>query len=158
MFQNWRKSYNFYTIILGICLSVISCSLPGVNMNDSITTKPKECTLRGCVDSLSINVDGNIPDEYSVYVVGSDGEKIGFQCHKGKDYPEPNSLFMPVCDPSWGFWLRNFSPDVVTITIKWKDNTFTKTFEPKYVLEYPNGPDCPPGCKVGSIRFSIPNP
>jgi hypothetical protein len=106
---------------------------------------------------LTININENIPNEYSVKVNSPDGVNIDFQCIEGEEYPKPNSQYRPICDHTYGFTLSNFSPEVLNISIEWGNNTYSNTFRPDYDLFYPTRPECPPGCKVGKIVIDLPN-
>ena len=132
------------------------CMILATDMDPS-TPEPKECTLIGCDDTLTVQIYGYIPKTYMVVLIDPDGDEVEFQCGQEELTLQPNYYYDPKCE-SWGFWLSNYSPNIVEITMEWDGEIFSKTVRPSHNYSYPNGPDCPPECRSGRASIYIPNP
>jgi hypothetical protein len=146
--------------ILIAFLSIIL--LTGCNLLSNLTPTAlvvKTCTLIGCGNTLSIDLAGSVPQEYFMEVVTPAGEKMDVHC-KGETgvyaddhFDHPGYL---MCRAN-GVDLINFSPEQVTITLRWgADQQSTQTFTPVYWSERPNGPECDPECRIGQVTFQVP--
>ncbi len=139
------------TIVLALSLQITACSTTEIK---TLTTTPKECTLIGCEDSLSITINGNIPDKYMIRLVDSKGAKTEIICSAGQIYSQSSTSYESSCE-EWGIALFNYSPDVLDLTISWDEESFSKRVQPNYEDYYPNGQDCPVGCRTGSVSIKI---
>src|SRR5688572_28968794 len=86
------------------------------------------CTQMGCVSEISVEFTGNIPPEYTVDVVGSDGTTLHLDCTF-----ENNRRVVEGCR-NGGIAISgiDFGPKELTITIQWKGGSATQTFTPDY--------------------------
>ncbi|RME02654.1 MAG: hypothetical protein D6816_10940 [Bacteroidetes bacterium] len=117
------------------------------------------CHLVGCDNSLTINLLGNVPQEYFIEVkaVGYDPQTA--HCQNGKtvnlDENETHSWADPVCAENSVVFFR-FDPDEAIITLRWgEDSVKTETIHPQYESFFPNGPDCEPECRLGTVDFLL---
>jgi len=118
----------------------------------------RTCTVEGCGITLSVDLTDNVPKDYILEAVTPSGEKMSVHCVDGTgqyadDHFQRQSY--PVCKQNGVEFLR-FSPDKVTMTIRWGDQQASQTFQPNYQSEWPNGPDCEPECRVGQVTFQVP--
>ncbi|MBN1315006.1 MAG: hypothetical protein JXA42_06045 [Anaerolineales bacterium] len=115
------------------------------------------CTLLDCYDTLSINLAGTIPSDYTLTATAPDGSSVQVHCIDGiaQRGNEKRSKNDPDCFP-WGVILLDFAPDEITVTLKWDDNEVSQLFEPEYELHRPNGPNCEPECRTGCAVLDVP--
>lgn len=123
------------------------------------TPTPKFCTEIGCISVLTVNLNGNVPNEYTVQVLANTGEALVVFCRNGQyvdqGTPQPTDV-LPECGPT-SVTLTGFAPDEVTVTVIWGANgAISGVFRPAYTVTEPNGPGCPPMCRTGAVSITIP--
>ena len=119
--------------LLGLTLS--SCSDQG-----------RICTDIGCYSGLEIQVNPapTIPFRIEAFVPGSSALYTQ-DCANAADCTH---IFLP-----------EFTPDDVSVRlIAGGDTTFLEDAQPQYTELQPNGPGCPPICRVGHITIGAPSP
>ena len=99
------------------------------------------CTLlMFCDDVLIVEMEGQLPDEFTL-TAEADGE-------------EPR---IRECSPSTScgstFSFEDFTPSQVKLTFQSVAGSIEQTFSPDYEVVTPNGPDCPPKCRQGTVHF-----
>lgn len=112
-----------------------------------------ECFLIGCLGALVVTFNGKIPEKYSITIISVDGETRQIECRKGIS-SELRFVGNECFDSGVRFW--QFSPDKLTVTIKWDDGSYSEVFKPIYDVRYPNGPRCRGVCKNGAISITLP--
>ncbi len=111
------------------------------------------CTLIGCIETLTVEFQGALPSDFLVEATTPDGSSVQVHCIDGQ--AEESATFSGMCsENSVSFY--DFAPDEVTITVTWDGGEFSQTVRPNYTISYPNGPDCPPGCKAGTVQLQMP--
>ena len=123
-------------------------------------TPVRICTERECGITLTVALGGAVPYDYSLVAQAPDGDRMRIRCVGGKG-PYADDLSEPtryaICQ-SEGVAFVGFSPDRVTIAVSGDGRTVSKTFRPDYDTVYPNGPDCPPTCRLGHVTLVFPGP
>jgi hypothetical protein len=107
-------------------------------------TSPEVCTLIGCSSGLVVELAGNVPETCAVQVSATTWEPRFFDCSDMVPEDAVLSLF-----------LTDFSPGEVAVGIQWDGNLVVETFDPAYVVHQPNGPGCPPTCRIGTVRIVL---
>jgi hypothetical protein len=138
----------FSTILL-----LAGCSILGG------TPTPRACTEIGCSSALTVNLNGNVPGEYTMQVLANTGEMVVVFCRNGQyvdqGTPQPGDV-LPECGPA-SVTLTNFAPDEVKVAVIWGANgAVSGSFRPAYTVTEPNGPGCPPTCRTGAVSLTIP--
>jgi hypothetical protein len=115
------------------------------------------CTELECSDVLRFELtELSISGDYTLKVIAQDTRTLEVYCvgHFSRSEGETGHA-EPVCSSS-GVTLIDFVPKKGTVTITWSDGEISQAIEPEYELYYPNGPDCPPECRTGTIRVHVP--
>lgn len=116
------------------------------------------CHLIGCADQLTINLVGNVPEDFIIEATAVGFEPQTAHCHQGDTITPDGSkahIYDPICEKNSVAFFR-FAPDETQITLRWGlDFTKTKTIQPQYDLFRPNGPDCEPECRNGTAEFLL---
>jgi hypothetical protein len=109
------------------------------------TTAPAvACTLIGCEDQLVLRLPGAPAGPFRVVLETpgtGDSARRTFDCPAGQrctDIPFPG-----------------FVPASVTARIIAGGDTTVQTLRPVYRTEYPNGPQCPPGCRIARESVTV---
>jgi hypothetical protein len=55
-----------------------------------------------------------------------------------------------------GVTFYGFVPDEVEIVVNLGNATISQVFNPEYTLWYPNGPECEPELRLGTVTIEIP--
>lgn len=145
----------FIPMLVILLLSGCSASPVPTQTPEVIVT----CTTEGCGITLSVALTGNVPDEYVLEASTPDGETMSVHCVGAEGvYPEGHfeRTSYPMCADMGVDFIR-FSPERLTITVKWSDQQASQAFEPVHHSEWPNGPACKPECRVGQISFPLPD-
>ena len=145
----------FIAAIVILLLSGCSASPVPTESPEVIVT----CTTEGCGITLSVALTGGVPDDYILEAYTPEGEMMSAHCVGAEGiYPEGHfeRPSYPMCTDVGVDFLR-FSPDRLTITVKWSDRQASQAFEPAYQSEWPNGPACEPECRIGQISFPLPD-
>ncbi|HEX6058701.1 MAG TPA: hypothetical protein VFZ11_06750 [Gemmatimonadaceae bacterium] len=103
------------------------------------------CTMIGCEDQLVLRLAGAPagPFRVELQVPGASGDSARrtFECPAGQtcsDIPFPG-----------------FVPERVTARIVAGRDTTVQELTPTYRTEYPNGPQCPPGCRIARESVTV---
>jgi hypothetical protein len=104
------------------------------------------CTLIGCDSGLEIQVNPVPTTPFRV-----EASALGYSAVYTQECPDPadcTRIFLP-----------EFTPAVVRIRlIVGADTTFIEATNPEYTEVRPNGPDCPPLCRIGHVTIVVPTP
>lgn len=150
--MNGRGTIRVTLLLTMIILAHLSVGCIKIKSNSPTL---QECTLLGCENTLSISMSGDIPNEYTLMVTDSEGNDIIKSCISGEGRSLSNSSGGVICE-SWGVSIRNYSPDDLIITIDWANGSMSESFRPTYEQFRPNGPGCPPVCRVGMVSITFP--
>jgi hypothetical protein len=141
------KRYYLLLVIAFFSIAAISLWFGGGVM------KSPYCTLIGCFDRLSVSINGDIPSDYVMVVETPGHEPLTVHCVNGQDV-EASRPSKAHCEPG-GFTYWNSAPKWIKITFRWEGREITKKVRPDYENFRPNGPDCPPMCRVGRAEFTL---
>jgi hypothetical protein len=135
-----------------LCGLIVVLSLAACTAIGSRAT-PAEVTLLGCVDSLTISLDGAEPQDYELNLTFPAGGEAGVRCVYGQ------------AEESWVYGMRFRSniqcfdgrnhamywdaPSNFTVTLTWDDNQIVQHYEPTYETFMGE-------CHVGGITVTIP--
>jgi hypothetical protein len=158
------------TLLVSGCLS----SRPGVEISQATpeytatqivetseaTPEPKEivieCRLEGCRSSLTVNLSGVAPNDFTLEAIDTTGKKLRVHCVNGTAEDEHSGWCSKQSSTaSLYFFPHDTTPPEVTVTVSWDSRSVTRSFKPEYVLFTPNGPRCPPKCRLGKITFDL---
>ncbi len=103
---------------------------------------PVPCTLIGCTDGLTVQIEGTLPTAFVLEAVAPAGPPVIVEC--------PDSA---LCGSN--IFLEGFTPEEVTIRLSFDSDSVSETFNPFYETYLPNGPDCPPECLVASVTVLL---
>lgn len=109
------------------------------------------CTLLGCQDELTVELDVDLPETFSidiVYEAGGESVQVTRWCENGRWITDDQ--------PCVEFQLEA-APDEVAVTAHWGENKISQVYNPDYDPFRPNGPACEPVCWMGTITFSFRN-
>ena len=152
------NGYHFIKKFGFFCLILITVLLGGCKPPTTQSATMVPCTEAGCGTGLTLVFSGAVPSEFIMEAITPAGEKLEAHCIQGVgQYPEDYFSRSPraTCMQS-GVEFFQFSPEEVSITLKWGDNQLSQTFKPTYTFYYPNGSGCMPVCSRGQITFVIP--
>jgi hypothetical protein len=102
------------------------------------------CTLIGCESGLFVQITGTPAGAYRVEAIGAGSEVLHFV----------NCPSAEAC--AGGAVFRDFFPESVTIRVTTAAGTTTQSVQPTYTDSQPNGPNCPPTCRQGSVTVALP--
>ncbi len=128
----------------GVALFALSASLLGSCAKG--TTAVKVCTQIGCVSGVIVVVDGAGAGQVTSLAASAPGDTAIVR----------NCTPTTPCTGALGVVFSDFTPDTVVITVVTATGTTSVTFVPSYTLFSPNGPDCPPTCKLATVYISVP--
>jgi hypothetical protein len=112
------------TLVLLLCTSCFSPPVPEIMEIPEIVIT---CTCLDCSDTLSINLAGIIPSDYTLTATALDGTSVQVHCIDG--YTQLSDEKRRVNDPfcfSRGAGFFNFAPDIVKVTLKWDNNEISQ--------------------------------
>lgn len=121
--------------------------LGGENLRWKPADEPVQvCTEIGCHSGLTIQLQGTIPETFTVQVSVPGDEPIRIECPRGGEplYCEGDRLF-----------LAERTPEEVTVRVSWEGKDVAETFRPEYETLRPNDPDCPPECKQAEVTLDL---
>jgi len=98
------------------------------------------CTLIACSDGITVELQGNVPQTYTVTARG-DGETRSRECSPSQP-----------CNP---LMFENFTPERVVIEVTSAAGSVRREVTPEYRRVRPNGPNCPPECRQARIVVSL---
>lgn len=135
---------------LGLAAVVLAACGPG----EPPTPDPIECTLIGCSDSVTVIIDGELPTEYSLVLAAPGLNTVTVRCPSG----EVEGAFPvgPDACQAGTFTFMDYAPDQLELTLRYGGTERSESFTPTYETLRPNGPDCPPACRVGQIVLAVP--
>jgi hypothetical protein len=107
-------------------------------------TSTSFATLIGCEDSFMLHLTGELPDEFSLAVVGTDGLRFESEI----------SCSLVDCSKKLS-WHIPGNPEQITVTVEWADTAVSEVFEPTYAPHNPNGADLPPICTIGGVTMEL---
>jgi hypothetical protein len=135
-----------------VALSLAACTLGQTRQDQRV------CTLIGCGPSLEIILAGDhIPTDFSMVLTSPSEDPVTVRCTEGTAQFEPPqaSRWSPAC-PAGGVSFEDFTPERLSITVRWSDGETTQDFQPDYTQSQPNGPDCQPACRAVRLDLRIP--
>lgn len=132
---------NFIPILLVFFLAACNPPAPTV----------QACTEIGCSDEVAVIVSGALPAAYTIDLAAAGLETISLTCTNGQS----SEASIHECRPD-GAVFRGLAPDEVTVTLTWEGGIVSDTVQPTYATTQPNGPDCPPTCRQGSLTLTLP--
>jgi len=98
------------------------------------------CTLIGCESGLNVVVNSSLQQDFTV-TVSSGGQVLQtFTCTAGQNCAA---------------FVSNQTPTQVKVQVATPMGPVAKDFTPEYKVTRPNGPDCPPDCKQGTVTVTI---
>ena len=102
---------------------------------------PIFCTLIGCDSSLIVALSGApIQAQVTIVATGSDGSTKTRSCVAAGGY----------CSVAF-----DFSPPTVTLQVSYDSQTTTRTIQPAYTINQPNGPRCEPTCRSATVFVAL---
>ena len=118
------------------------------------------CNHIGCWDHVEVDLVPEITATYDVSLV-LDGEAGAFTCESngGVDWVVRDVVGSAASVHSGcsglGFWL-GATPESVEITVAAQDGSWSGSanLSPTYQTHKPNGPDCPPSCRVARLTIT----
>lgn len=119
----------FRIVLAGLLVMVAGC---GILTHD--------CTLIGCSSGLTVDLQGASEEPFMLTVESKGGEKKSVEC------ASPGSCFA---------FFEEFTPAEVTVTFESEATRVERTFTPEYSRWRPNGPDCPPECRIATVVLSV---
>jgi hypothetical protein len=119
--------------------TVLACTnKTGDNENPPQPTRV--CTMIGCENGLAVEVNSSLQQSFTVNVRTGSQVIHTFRC----DPSQPCRAFV-----------SNQTPAQVTVTLETTQGPVSRTFQPEYRMNRPNGPDCPPECRQATITFAV---
>ncbi|MFQ5433570.1 MAG: hypothetical protein ACE5FD_01725 [Anaerolineae bacterium] len=117
------------------------------------------CTLMGCDSHLEVKLLGNVPQDFFIEVTAVGYDPQSAHCQNGKTVGQNGSKtqigMTPICAENAVVFYR-FDPDEAIITLRWgEDSIKTEIVHPQYESFFPNGPDCEPECRLGTVDFLL---
>jgi hypothetical protein len=142
-----------------VLLTPLMLALAGCSLFGTQEAPPRVCTLMGCVDSLVIDLVGQVPDEFTVEVIPGEGGAWEVRCAGDEAHvirPGDGSLGV-VCRPGSVVFFE-VAPEEVAIRVTWEGDEVWQSSRPAYESVRPNGPDCPPECRVARVTVEMTPP
>ncbi len=100
------------------------------------------CELVGCDSGLTVYLEGQLPDSLAIEIVNDNQAPPAQHFTNVKEYGAVAA-----------YW--NYLPDLVTIRVSWATASVEATAKPEYSNYRPNGPDCPPECRVAAVYIDM---
>ena len=100
-----------------------------------------------------VRFSGTVPEDYFFEVESARGAHKDVRCVQGVGDYGPNQfsgMSYLECRPR-GVQFVSFSPEELTVTLRWDGGELTNRVVPEYRIFYPNGKACPPECRVGDV-------
>jgi hypothetical protein len=107
----------------------------------------------GCLDSLTVTLEGEVPADYTLQLTSADGPPLVVSCTSAEN-AEPPAGQSARCEGSSVTF--GVAPAHVNVRLTWEGGALEKDLTPVYESFQPNGPDCPPVCRAGSVTIVIP--
>ena len=117
--------------------------------------------LGGCNDELTVQFTGmDLGGTFDLRLEGTNGETVSFRCadvrYVSGSYNDGAALDRILTCRANAAVIGDFAPDKVTVTATWDGGARTEIFRPDYAILRPNGPECPPECRVGTVVLNLP--
>lgn len=119
-------------------LAVTSLALVAPGCDNSVTGA---CTLIACDDVIRVDLV-DVPETFTI-TFRAEGE-------------EP--LVLDSTDPDFAddvVFIPDVESDRITVEVEADGVEFTETFDLEYETFRPNGPDCPPECRMATIEVDV---
>jgi len=100
-------------------------------------------TLAGCSDVLSVELLGQLPEEFTLRAEAPGEEPQIRECSSANQ-----------CGSTVFF--EDFTPEQVKLVFQTAAGSTEMTVSPRYSAFRPNVKDCPPKCRQGVVEFPIP--
>ena len=108
----------------------------------SDATDPIICTQIGCYSGLEVELLGTLPVEYRLELKVPGSKEFYFDCTADS--------------PCWPpIFIQDFFPETVRVTVSSGDQSWTTVANPEYEEYQPNGPQCPPTCRLGRVSLQV---
>jgi hypothetical protein len=114
----------------------VSCLLAGCSLGEPVT-----CTGIECSNALVVELGGGVPSSYTIEARGNN-EIRSYTCTEASLCRE--AVF------------TGFTPTQVTIRVTWSGGSAEEVVTPSYEVVQPNGPDCPPTCRLAVVTITLP--
>lgn len=124
-----------FAVVLGIVSVAAACSSQAQD-----TPEPVACTLIGCVNGLTLELRGNLPDTYTVTARAGTVVRTR-ECSTAQ--------------PCGQIVFEDFNPNTVTIEVTSAAGTVRREVTPEYRESRPNGPNCPPVCRQATVAVDV---
>lgn len=98
------------------------------------------CTLIGCESGVRIELAEPLTEGATVTLEPDEpgGVAVSFQCTAASPCESP-------------LFARDFTPESLTVRIQGGGIDYSESFTPTYTVSRPNGPRCPPECRIATI-------
>ena len=106
--------------------------------------EPKVCTLIGCSDGLTVALQSRPAGAYRIEL-----RVPGVAAPYVYDCPDPSRC-------ATGALFEELTPETATVTVTTARGTVVRDVRPSYTTSRPNGEDCPPVCRQGTVTVPIP--
>ena len=105
---------------------------------------PKVCTLIGCTDGLTVALATRPAGAFRIEL-----RVPGVPAPYVYDCPDPSR-----CASSALF--EELTPESATVTVTTARGSVVREVRPTYTTSRPNGDDCPPVCRQGTVTVPLP--
>jgi hypothetical protein len=127
--------------IWGLALvAVVGACSNNTAENEAPPQPTRVCTMIGCESGLAIEVSSSVQQSFTVNVRAGTQVIHTFRCDPG----QPCRAFV-----------SNQTPAQVTVTLETAQGPISRTFQPEYRLNRPNGPDCEPECRQATVTVTV---
>ena len=123
-----------------LSLILIACTSNSTESDNPAQQPTRVCTMIGCEDGLAVEVNSSLRQSFTVNVRSGNQVIHTFRCDPG----QPCRAFV-----------SNQTPAQVTVTLETAQGLVSRTFQPEYRMNRPNGSDCPPECRQATITVSV---
>jgi len=142
-----------------LAVLLLAGCIPIISVRTVVTVVPvigKVCTQAGCIDTLRVDVQGKLPQQFKITLIGSDGSELTADCDLARLEESHNACDALEVEYYGEYFLFRTAPTEVVLRIEWEGGEIEQEFTPPYEWFYPNGPDCTPKCKQGKVELQIP--
>ena len=101
-----------------------------------------DCTLIACGDAIRVEL-ADLPEPFTITFRAEGEEPLTFESSDPE--LEDDVVFIP-----------DVEPDRLTVEVEAEGVDFTQTFDLEYETFRPNGPDCPPVCRMATVVVDLP--
>jgi hypothetical protein len=127
--------FNLLSLLLAVLISS-GCEESGIGGG-------RVCTEIGCDDGVTVQLSEERPDSLSLTIF-LDEHSEAF-----------DSVICTEQVSSCVIRAGGITPEKVTVEVKWSNEEFRQTFYPEYESFQPNGPNCPPECRMATIDIDL---